>query len=581
MGLYKNPVTLSDDGKRYEVMPEGRKLEPAVLPVSEVGDNLIKQRQDGLAVRAAHLVSKVEPNSLELQADNRLYVAAKKLVADDEKVLFAADNKLSTILKLSFNEDTGELKLRGINEVPVTTVVLPTAPGLPVVAEILENYTPPADDIGNNRPTGTYLHLRFKLSGGLFKDIFYDVTKLVDVYQGGNGISIENNTVSVKLSKATKALAFDGDGALWVKAEELLSKAADNGLSAVDGGLFAQKLPGLGAGLMLENGQMMVKLADVQHPALAMSKDGGLVLKLNPLISPNEGNRLVVLDGQFYAASYKAGDGLELADGAFALKISPEDMQVLAIAKDGGLTLKLHPMISPAEGNKLSIRDGKLYVDDSDLDTTYTAGNGLSLEGTEFSVKISPDDMQALAIAKDGGLTLKLTPMVSEDTNNKLSIKDGRLYVDNGDLDTTYTAGEGLSLEDTVFAVKLSADTHALAFSETDKGLVVLAENLIAPAEGNALRIEDNHLFVPTAISKDTVAAPLYIDGKGKLAINKSQLVDPNGPIIVDPKTGKLTIDKGKLEALGVSGGVSADEGNNLKAGSDGKPYYPSDLGNL
>lgn len=518
MGLYKTPVTLSDDGKRHEVMPEGRKLEPAVLPVSEVGDNLVKQRQDGLAVRAAHLVSKVEPNSLELQADNRLFVNSKKLVADDEKVLLAADNKLSTILKLSFNEDTGELKLRGINNVPVSTTVIPTAPGLPVLAEILDGFTPPADDIGNNRPTGTYLHLRFKLSGGAFKDIYYDVSKLVDVYKGGQGVVIENNTVSVKLSQATKALGFDADGGLWVRAENLISKAGGNGLSAVDGGLFAHALPDVGAGLALENGQLKVKLTDVPHPALVLGKDGGLVLKLNPLVSPNDGNKLVVMDGQ-------------------------------------------------------------LYVSDSDMDTTYEAGDGLALEDTTFRLRLAPGT--ALAIAKDGSLTLKLAPMVSTDTGNKLTVKDGKLFVDNADMDTTYEAGEGLSLTETTFAVKLSADTHALAFSTRDKGLVVLAENLVSGAEGNALRIEDNHLYVPAAISKDTVAAPLYIDSKGKLAINKNQLIDPNGPIVLDPKTGKLTIDTAKLEAMGVAGGVSADEGNNLKAGSDGKPYYPSDLGNL
>ena len=410
------------------------------------------------------------------------------------------------------------MKLRGINNVPVSTTVIPTAPGLPVLAEILDGFTPPADDIGNNRPTGTYLHLRFKLSGGAFKDIYYDVSKLVDVYKGGQGVVIENNTVSVKLSQATKALGFDADGGLWVRAENLISKAGGNGLSAVDGGLFAHALPDVGAGLALENGQLKVKLTDVPHPALVLGKDGGLVLKLNPLVSPNDGNKLVVMDGQ-------------------------------------------------------------LYVSDSDMDTTYEAGDGLALDGTTFRLRLVPGT--ALAIAKDGRLTLKLAPMVSTDTGNKLTVKDGKLFVDNADMDTTYEAGEGLSLTETTFAVKLSADTHALAFSTRDKGLVVLAENLVSGAEGNALRIEDNHLYVPAAISKDTVAAPLYIDSKGKLAINKNQLIDPNGPIVLDPKTGKLTIDTAKLEAMGVAGGVSADEGNNLKAGSDGKPYYPSDLGNL
>ena len=135
----------------------------------------------------------------------------------------------------------------------------------------------------------------------------------------------------------------------------------------------------------------------------------------------------------------------------------------------------------PIYGNKLVVTDGQLYVSDSDMDTTYEAGDGLALDGTTFRLRLVPGT--ALAIAKDGRLTLKLAPMVSTDTGNKLTVKDGKLFVDNADMDTTYEAGEGLSLTETTFAVKLSADTHALAFSTRDKGLVVLAENSHIRAE--------------------------------------------------------------------------------------------------
>ena len=81
--------------------------------------------------------------------------------------------------------------------------------------------------------------------------------------------------------------------------------------------------------------------------------------------------------------------------------------------------------------------NGNLYV--VQKDTTYTAGSGLSLSGTTFS-------------AKTGYTTSGNNRKVQTDSN-------GNLYVVQKDDNTTYTAGTGLSLSGTQFSVKTGYTT--------------------------------------------------------------------------------------------------------------------------
>lgn len=83
--------------------------------------------------------------------------------------------------------------------------------------------------------------------------------------------------------------------------------------------------------------------------------------------------------------------------------------------------------------------NGNLYVVQKDDNTTYTAGDGLQLSGTEFS-------------AKTGYTTSGNNRAVQTDAN-------GNLYVVQKDNNTTYTAGTGLELDGTQFKANLGYTT--------------------------------------------------------------------------------------------------------------------------
>lgn len=171
MSVYQRPLALTDDGKRHEPMQPGRLLEPDVVPVSADKDNLITCGDDGLKL------------------------AAQDILSQTEKILSVTDNKLKTTLSLKLNSATNVLELLGANDVKIGEVKLPVVPGLPVVAEILKNFTPPAMDYGE-QPEGAYMHLQFQMSDGTVKDIYYNVSDFVDIYKGGDGIDVTDNTVS-------------------------------------------------------------------------------------------------------------------------------------------------------------------------------------------------------------------------------------------------------------------------------------------------------------------------------------------------------------------------------------------------
>jgi hypothetical protein len=118
-------------------------------------------------------------------------------------------------------------------------------------------------------------------------------------------------------------------------------------------------------------------------------------------------------------------------------------------------------------------------IGDGDDDTTYTAGNGLTLTGTQFSVdnsSISPDWTTITSIPADigdgddnttytagAGLTLTGTTFAFDNstvTHDWAAITNIPTDIGDGDDDTTYTAGAGLTLTGTTFALDNSTVTH-------------------------------------------------------------------------------------------------------------------------
>jgi len=131
---------------------------------------------------------------------------------------------------------------------------------------------------------------------------------------------------------------------------------------------------------------------------------------------------------------------------------------------------------APAIGQGLKW-DGTNWIPGNDNDTTYTAGNGLSLSGTTFAIDSDLSDINDVsASAPTDGQVLKW------DNANSVWAP-----ADDTDTDTTYTAGTGLSLTGTVFALNSGID-----------GLSDVDTSTTAPTDGQVLKWDNaNSVWVP------------------------------------------------------------------------------------
>lgn len=194
MSDFIRPLVLTDDGKRHEPAPPGRTLDPALVPVSGDKSNLLEIDDDGLIL------------------------AAQSLLSQTEQILSVADGKLRSTLAIQLNAATNELALLGAGGAMLGSVKLPLVPGLPVAAEILKDFAPPPQEYGV-QPKGAYMHLRFQMSDGTLKDIYYNVSDLVDVYtvrEGEKVLGLEGSEFFTELSFA-------------VSGDELILRGKDEG----------------------------------------------------------------------------------------------------------------------------------------------------------------------------------------------------------------------------------------------------------------------------------------------------------------------------------------------------------------
>ena len=154
-------------------------------------------------------------------------------------------------------------------------------------------------------------------------------------------------------------------------------------------------------------------------------------------------------------------------------------------------------------------------------DTTYSAGTGLTLSETTFSVDETWLGTQISTV------------------------------VESLDEDTTYTAGDGLTLTGTAFSVddtvvRTSGD-QTIAGNKTFSGSVSVA--------------------TPDASASGTeVVTAAWV---------RNNLASIISDIISDASGNALTVEDGKLKVII----VSQDEGNLLTSGSDGGAYTPHDYG--
>ena len=237
----------------------------------------------GVPGLASSLISQQDGNDLTTGSDGRLFVDVPAVdftnaVKADDQILSVADNKIQSTFSGSYNPTTGELKLLGRDNVELFTTTIMAQDS------VLEDVNLVVDPEGQD--PGTYLKLTFRLQDGSNKTVYTNVTSLVDVYTGGNGIDVTGKSISVHADSA---------GPVTVSAA---------GVNIA-----------VGAGLK------------VQDKAGADGKE--LVADLTAAVSSDGGNVLVIgADGGLYVAPYTGGDGIAIAGNAVAVKLAATGNQI-------------------------------------------------------------------------------------------------------------------------------------------------------------------------------------------------------------------------------------------------------------
>lgn len=190
----------------------------------------------------------------------------------------------------------------------------------------------------------------------------------------------------------------------------------------------------------------------------------------------------------------------------------------------------------------------------TDANTTYTAGAGLSLSGTEFSAKtgfttsgnnraVQTDTNGNLyVVQKDSNTTYSLTQDASDGHKITLTPSSGTAQtVTIPDNDTKYTAGTGLSLSGTQFSANLgyttSGNNRAVLADSNGKLYVTQKDSNTTYSAGTGLSLSGttfNHSNSITEVDTESLLKVKY-DAQGHI-------------------TGSSSVAKADITALGIPG---------------------------
>lgn len=203
------------------------------------------------------------------------------------------------------------------------------------------------------------------------------------------------------------------------------------------------------------------------------------------------------------------------------------DGQILIGKTDGSLA-----KTTLSAGANISILNGDGSISISSVDTTYTAGSGLSLTGTVFahSDTSSASELTATSRTYVSGLTFDTFGHVTGYTTGTETV-----------VDTTYTAGDGLDLTGTSFSLDIKQDT----------GLVIDNTELAIDLKVNGgLVVESSKLAVDLGATSITGTLATTDGGTGQTTYSSGQLLIGNN-------TGGLT-----KSTITAGTNVSVDNGN-------------------
>ena len=198
------------------------------------GTTIVVNEQSGvMSVASAALVQYVGQDAIAVskEAEGKKTISLKLNAAD--KVLTQTTGGLLANINLTWDKTNG-LKLTGKNGTEIATI-----PATDFIKnDMLENVTLEKNPVGQT--AGTYLHFVFNTNAEK-TDIYVNVTELIDIYTGSNGVQVSGKNISVVKDSSSESFLSIGDSGIKVSgvqtaintAKEDVQKAIDKVESSV------------------------------------------------------------------------------------------------------------------------------------------------------------------------------------------------------------------------------------------------------------------------------------------------------------------------------------------------------------
>lgn len=228
-----------------------------------------------------------------------------------------------------------------------------------------------------------------------------------------------------------------------------------------------------GAGLTIAGSEISVNFAGSGAALTASRSDHG------HLWSSLSGIPAGFSDGIDDNTTYSAGLGLGLAGTVFNVAFAGNGAANTAARSDHSHITSWTNLVNTPAG----------FADGVDNDTTYTAGNGLGLTGSVFSVTFAGNGAANSVARSDHAHITSWTDLVNMPPG----------FADGTDNDTTYSAGAGLGLAGTLFSVNFGGNGAAATVARSDHSHVTSWTNLVNTPAGFADGVDNDTLYTAGA----------------------------------------------------------------------------------
>lgn len=191
------------------------------------GTTIVVDGETGkLSVASGALVQYQGENAISVSREEDGVKKITLTLDPSDKVLKQSASGLKSEIDLTWDKSNG-LKLIGKDSTEIATIPAEDfiKDGMLENVELVE-LTEGTGANPSGLTDGTYIKFTFNTDGGS-KVLYLNVTKLIDIYTAGNGISISGKVISAQVKSSDKILKVDSDG-LYVDVDALGSQISNN-----------------------------------------------------------------------------------------------------------------------------------------------------------------------------------------------------------------------------------------------------------------------------------------------------------------------------------------------------------------